>query len=214
MTIAIVIGASGAVGKSLTKQLSTHPQFNKVIAVTRRPIDYASPKIINMVIDDFKQLDKALAATNADCLFCALGTTKKIAGSIAAQRKVDVDLATLSATIAKDIGINHFLLVSSLGADHNSNNAYLKMKGELENNIKQLNFNKTTIVRPSLLLARNRADNRIGETLGTIFMPLICKLPGLRKYAPVAVSAVAATLIKQAVEQSLPLEIIESKHIQ
>ena len=84
---AIIIGATGLVGRSLVEQLIGADHIQKIITLTRKPTDYASVKVINHVVD-FDQLENYASLFKADILFSCLGTTKKQAGSIAAQRVV------------------------------------------------------------------------------------------------------------------------------
>ena len=105
-----------------------------------------------------------------DVLFSCLGTTKKQAGSIAAQRIVDFDYQLQIAQIAVENGVPHYLLVSSSGANAKSRAAYMKMKGELEEQVKALPFQRISIFQPSLLLG-DRPESRFGEQLAALFMP-------------------------------------------
>ncbi len=78
-------------------------------------------------------------------MFSCLGTTHKQAGSIEAQRKVDLDYQYEAAQLAAGQGVRHYLLVSSFRADADSDNAYLKMKGELEKRVQNLPFERISI---------------------------------------------------------------------
>lgn len=200
MTIAIVLGATGAVGSALINELENTPEITRIIAITRSPKKYGNHKIENLVID-FEQLNKSKHLINGDILFSCLGTTKKQAGSIDAQRTVDVDYQYQIAGIAKKNGIEKFCLVSSSGANAHSLSPYLKMKGELENLTKALLFRHCFIFRPSLLLA-NREGFRFGETVGAYLMPVLGYLPLLRKYRPIHVEQVAKKLVAVALSES------------
>jgi len=81
--------------------------------------------------------------------------------------------------------------VSSSGANAHSNSAYLKMKGELEDAVKTLTFKRISIIQPSLLLGKRDNDFRIGEKLGSVLLPILCMLPGLKKFKPIAGQQVA-----------------------
>ena len=124
--IALVIGATGLVGGHLVKQLTEATHISKVVTLTRRPITYHSDKVINHVIN-FDNLSQYSALFEADIVFSCLGTTKKTAGSVDAQRKVDFDYQLHAAQLAAKMGVEHYLLVSSSGANANSSSAYLKM---------------------------------------------------------------------------------------
>jgi uncharacterized protein YbjT (DUF2867 family) len=203
---ALVAGATGLVGGELVRQLASHPDYAKVVMLTRRQVAAPSP-LIEPVVVDYERLDAATAALTADEVFCALGTTIRTAGSQAAFRRVDHDYVLDVARRARAQGAQHFLLVSSLGANPASRVFYNRVKGKVESAVQQLDYPSVTIVRPSLLLG-DRAEFRLGEALAKPFGIL---MP--RRYRPVHARAVAATLIGAAVRGQPGTHIIESKDI-
>lgn len=192
--IAIVIGATGVVGREVVKELIACEAITRVITLTRRPAPGDSDKVENHVVD-FARLEDWVDLFQADLLFSCLGTTRKQAGSLAAQRRVDVDHQLSAARLAAARGVTHYLLVSSSGADQTSRNAYLGMKGELEVAIKALPFARISVFQPSLLVGE-RSDFRLGETLGRYLLPLATRLPGLRRYRPIRGAQVAARMVE------------------
>jgi len=205
---AIVLGATGVVGRELVEQLCLTPLIDEVIAISRRPIaprqvdsnKRGSSKVTNHVVN-FEQLEEYATAFKADILFSCLGTTLKLAGSIEQQRLVDVNYQYRAAKLALSNGVSHYLLVSSSGANPDSNSAYLKMKGELEAQITALNFPQTSIIQPSLLLGE-RQDFRLGEKLASTLLPILCKLPGLTKYRPITGKQVANKMCQIGIQQA------------
>lgn len=193
---AIVIGSTGLVGSHLVELLSESSAFNKVVSITRRPVDYESAIVENHVID-FTRLSDYSALFVGDVFFSCLGTTAKQAGSLAAQRLVDFDFQLEAVKLAKQQGVAHYLLVSSSGANASSLSPYLKMKGELEHAVEALDFDTTTILQPSLLLGE-RTDARLAEGLASFIMPKVCKLPGLKKFRPIRGADVAKKLVERA----------------
>jgi len=189
---AIVIGATGLVGRSLVDQLVADKHIAKVVTLTRRAMPHHDEKVINHVVD-FDHLQDHATLLVGDLLFSCLGTTIKQAGSISAQRKVDVDYQFQAASLAASNGVAHYLLVSSSGANANSKRPYLQMKGELEQRVKPLPFERISIFQPSLLLGE-RSEFRIGEKVGSWLMNLCCWLPGLRRFRPITGSQVATKL--------------------
>ena len=187
---AIVIGATGLVGSHLVEELIVATHISKIITLTRRPAPYSNEKVINHVVD-FDHLAQHALLFKADILFSCLGTTKKAAGSIATQRKVDFYYQLKAAELAANYGVKHYLLVSSSGANAHSNNAYLKMKGELEQTVKTLAFDQISIIQPSLLVGERNNDFRLAEKLGNAVLPILCWLPGLKKYRPITGKQVA-----------------------
>ena len=193
MKTAVVIGATGLVGGKLIERLVNEGGIEQVTAVTRRPVNYQSSKVVNEVVD-FNALENHKATFQGDVLFSCLGTTAKQAGSIAAQRVVDYDYQYQIAKMAANNGIKHYVLVSSAGADAQSKSPYLKMKGELEDAVSLLSFERISIMQPSLLLGE-REGFRLGETLGSWVLPALCKLPFLKKYRPISGDEVAKKMV-------------------
>lgn len=202
---ALVAGATGLVGRELLRQLAAHGGYGRVTALVRRSADL--PTMVLPLLADFERLADAGERLAADDVYCALGTTIRTAGSRAAFRRVDHDYVVTLARLAREHGARHFLLVSSLGADPRSRVFYSRVKGEVEAAVRALGYPSLTIVRPSLLLGE-RSEFRLGESLMKALGPL---LP--RRYRPVHARAVAATLIRAAVEERPGLRIIESRDI-
>jgi len=87
---AIIIGSTGLVGGHLIELLCKAQQFDRIVSISRRPLELKSTKLECHVID-FKHLNEHAGLFNGDALFSCLGSTRKQAGSIAAQRLVDLD---------------------------------------------------------------------------------------------------------------------------
>lgn len=201
---AIVIGATGLVGSAVVDSLASAAHISSIVTITRREFDHESDKVKNHVID-FDQLEQHSDLFSGDMLFSCLGTTIAKAGSIEAQRVIDLDYQIIAARLAAKKNVEHYLLVSSSSANANSFSAYLKMKGELENQVKELPFSKISIFQPSLLLGK-RDDNRIAESLGSIIMPFVCKLPGLRRFRPIKGTQVAEKMVSVSASQTSAFE--------
>lgn len=197
MKTAIVIGATGLVGKALVDQLCTNECFEKIITVTRRSVEYSSNKIINKIINkvvNFDELEKYRDVFKGDILFSCMGTTAKQAGSFQEQRKVDVEYQYNVAKLSSENGVGHYVLVSSSGANAKSVSPYLRMKGELENEIFLLSFKRISILQPSLLVGA-RESFRLGESLASVSLPIICRLPLLKRFRPISGSDVAKKMV-------------------
>lgn len=190
---AVVIGATGLIGRHLVDELLASAHFSHVIALTRKPLVIDCEKFKNYVVD-FENLADVSDLFSADVLFSCLGTTKQQVGSIKAQRRVDLDYQYNAASIARQQGINEYFLVSSSGANAKSPAAYLKMKGELEDKVIALNFPRSVIFRPSLLLGK-RTEPRFGEDLAAKIMPLLQYIPLLKTYRPITGEQVAAKMV-------------------
>jgi len=197
--VAIVIGATGLVGAALVEQLITAAHISRIITLTRSPVHYSSEKVSNHVVD-FASPETYAAYLNGDLLFSCMGTTLKQAGSLEAQRRVDVGYQFEVAKLAVEQGIKHYLLVSSSGANQTSKQPYLKMKGELEKGVKSLPFQCVSIFQPSVLVGV-RPTVRWGETFARFVLPLVCLLPWFKRYKPIRGEQVA-TKMCQVSQQS------------
>lgn len=212
---AIVIGATGVVGREVVNQLAEADHIDTIITLTRRVAEHPSSKVENSIVD-FDDLDSYSLLLEGDMLFSCLGTTRRAAGSVAAQRIVDLDYQLKAAQLASLNGVHHYLLVSSSGANANSSNAYLQMKGELEQKVLQLGFPRVSIFQPSLLVGK-RSEVRLGEKIASAVLPGVCCIPGLEKYRPIKGKQVAEKMVQvssqpgNAVEKYVLDEIFTSK---
>lgn len=205
--IAIVIGATGLVGRALVDHLAEAEHICKIITLTRTSAEHPSTKVFNQVVN-FDHLENYTESFNADLLFSCLGTTLKQAGTITAQRKVDLDYQFKAAQIAVNMGVDHYLLVSSSGANEKSNSPYLKMKGVLEQRIKSLPFKRISIFQPSLLIGQ-RADFRLVEKIGCCLMTALCVIPWLRRFRPITGEQLAAKMALVSQQSGPSIELFQ-----
>lgn len=212
MKTAIVIGSTGLVGSELVRQLQSSPQYVRVVLLNRRASGAAQPKIEERTID-FDAPD--LTAIAGDDFYCALGTTRRKAGSEEAQYRIDCEYPAMIATRLRNQGVKRVFLVSSLGADAKAGRFYLRTKGRLEERIIGLGFERTVIVRPFFLLGR-KTEFRLGEEtvllLAKLFAPFL--IGRLRKYQGVEARAVAECLVRAAHADTTGVRWIESDKIQ
>ncbi len=194
---AILIGATGLVGTALLNMLSGDISFQRIILLTRRPLKITSPKV-EVVETDFINLRKLDSYfKESDVIYCCIGTTINKAGSKKAFRMVDYDIPVHIAKIASQHNVRSYIVISSLGADSNSSNFYLKTKGEMEQDITAFKFSKLAFVRPSLLLG-HRKEFRFLERLGQIVVILLSPFMfgPFKKYKPIHDSSVAKAMIQ------------------
>jgi uncharacterized protein YbjT (DUF2867 family) len=188
---ALIIGSTGLIGRQLLESLLLNAQYDKVIAIARAPIDIQNAKLV-LVITELNQLESQKEKMVADDIFCCLGTTMKVAKSKEAFKAVDFDAPIALAKIAKQNGAKQFLLISALGANKNSSIFYNRIKGEVEEQLDNLQFQTTHILRPSLLTG-NRNEERAGEKAAHYFYKLFGKLIPL-KYKAIDSAKVATAM--------------------
>ncbi|RTY99695.1 oxidoreductase [Flavobacterium sp. RSP49] len=210
MKTALVIGSTGLIGSQLLNLLLDSNDYLKVITFVKRDTGIKHKKLTQHLID-FDKPETYKHLVIGDDFFCTIGTTIKKAGNKEAFRKVDFEYPRQFATIALYNKANQYLIVSSLGADANSGNFYLKTKGEIQNFLKDCNFKSAVVVQPSLLLG-NRAEFRFGERLGAFFMQTFSFVfqGNLKKYKAIEAKTVAKALLKIAQTNNIGFKIYES----
>ncbi len=211
---AIVFGATGLVGSYLVKLLCENDRYTNVNSFSRRHCGYANSKLTEHV-SDLDDADSLTEKITGDDLFCCLGTTIKKAGSQENFRKVDFELPVQLATIAAKNKIQSFVVVSSIGANAQSSNFYLRTKGQMEIRLMQCAIPKISIVRPSMLLGP-RQEFRFSEAAGKVFMKLINPLMAgkFRKYRGIHAEAVAIAMLAIAINENSDHNIYESDQLQ
>lgn len=196
---ALVIGATGAVGQDLVKLLLEDEAFGSVTLFVRRPVEVQSPKLTVYIVD-FDRPEEWSGLLQGDALFSCLGTTIKSAGSQAAQWKVDYTYQYNTAKAARENGVRTYVLVSAVNASQNSKFFYNRMKGELEEAVKQLGFPGCFILQPPSLI--RKGSDRFGERAGVAVLKLFNALGLMRSYKPVPTEDVAAAMVRLAKQQT------------
>jgi uncharacterized protein YbjT (DUF2867 family) len=197
---ALLFGASGLVGSHLLNQLISNNNYSKIKLFVRSAIDLNDPKI-EIIQTDFNNLENHREDIKGDdCFFC-IGTTKKNSPDKNEYKRVELEVPKQIAQIAKSNFVNSFVFVSSGYADPKSSGDYLKFKGEVEEELKKLNFLKLGVMRPSFLLG-DRKEKRVGEKIGIFIFKLISPLllGPLKKMKPIHSEIVARSMIKVANE--------------
>lgn len=210
---AIILGSTGLTGSFLLKELLTSDIYEKVISFTRTKTKIKHPKLIEHVIN-FEDIDNFIDLLEGNDMFCCLGTTIKKAGSQQAFEKIDLTYPLLFAKAAAKKGIKQFSFISSLGANVNSSNFYLKTKGKCEEGLRTIPFQTTSIFRPALLLGR-REEFRLGERFAELFFSIISILliGPLKKYRPIKAEKVAKSMFIVAQSNSIGFKVYESDKI-
>ena len=192
-----LFGATGLIGNEILKLLENDSDFEKINVVSRRPLELKSKKS-NLNIIDFKDFNSYLDVIDgSDIVLAAIGTTQsKVGFNKKKYREIDFDIISNAVKACKEKNVKHFSFVSSAGADINNKSFYLKLKGEIEKEVESKQLNSSTVYRPSLLLG-NRKENRFGEKIAQILIPLISFLfPD--NYKPIKASDVAKAMVTES----------------
>lgn len=211
---AVIIGASGLIGKFCLSYLLMDKNYSEVIAISRKPLPIKDSKLKNIVCD-FDRLESYSNELIADDVFCCLGTTIKVAKTKDNFKKVDLEYPLRIANITKKNGATKFLVVSAMGANKNSSIFYNQVKGELEEQLKTIGFKGLYIFRPSLLLGL-RTEFRLGEKLAVmsskIWTPILSIFA--KQYKPIDAMVVAHAMYQKAIESNYEHQIYTSDKIQ
>ena len=195
MKTALVFGSSGLIGGHLLNQLINDTNYNKIKIFVRSEPENNDPKV-EIIKTDFNNLENHKEDIKGeDCFFC-IGTTKQNSPDKNEYRRVELEVPKQIAQIAKSNLVNSFVFVSSGYADPKSSGDYLKFKGEVEEELKRLNFPKLGIMRPSFLLG-DRKEKRVGEKIGIFVFKLLSPLflGPLKKMKPIHSATVAKAMI-------------------
>lgn len=196
---AIIAGASGLIGRSLTQLLLKSDDYGQVIALVRKPLGLQHEKLKEHTTD-FSTLEDMEDFPQGDDIFCCLGTTMKKAGSKDAFRKVDFTYPYELAKRALKAGASRYFLVSAQGANMHSRIFYNKVKGELEDKISFLDFRTIYIFKPSLLRGK-RNESRPGESFAQAITRIIPFFGPWKKYHPIYADKVADSMMKVAKQE-------------
>ena len=199
----LLVGATGLVGRCVIARTRHLPHI-ALQGLSRREMAFPAGTRMEMVLAPSPDWPEIVAALEPDAVICALGTTKAKAGSEEAFRKVDHDLVLSVARGAKASGTRGFVVVSSVGADTASRNFYLRVKGEMERDLKSLRFTRLDILRPGLLRGERTGDPRPLEKVGRLLAPVadIALHGNRRKYRSLGANVVAAAALQATGEKA------------
>ena len=189
---ALVIGATGATGKDLVNQLCQDSDFDEIDIFVRRRSDFHHEKVKAHLVD-FDHPEEWKHLVKGDVAFSCLGTTLKSAGSKENQKVIDYDYQFNFAKAAKENNVQDYILVSAYGASPDSKIFYSRIKGELEEAVKNLKFEKTTIFKPGMLERKN--TDRNGEVFGLKIIKFLNKFGLFKSQKPLPTSVLAKAMI-------------------
>ncbi|KAL4225734.1 Oxidoreductase htatip2 [Mactra antiquata] len=211
---AIVLGYTGETGRVLVRMLAKEKLFSKVTLVGRREIDLSKDGVgteFEQKLVDFEKLDDhAEAFQGHDVGFWCLGTTRGKSG-VEGFKKVDYDYVLKTAELAKSGGLRHFQFMSTYGADQNASTLYSRTKGQVEEALKVMHFEKLSIFRPAVLMV-DREESRPVEAVARFVLKPIAKL--FPTAITVPIEYVAKAMINAAVTPSHDnVHVFENKEI-
>ena len=197
----VMLGASGAVGAHVVATLLKLPQLQRLTLLGRRetslPEGFDKATVKQHVVNIESPDAYAEFVVGHDAAVCTLGVGQPSKMTKAQFVHIDKDAVIAFATICKQSGVRHFELLGAVGADSKSRAFYLRVKGELEEALVALNFERLSLFQPSMILT---PTNRYGiqQALTLTLWPGLSRLliGPLRKYRGVRVEALGAAMAK------------------
>lgn len=199
-TRVVLVGATGLIGRAVMAEAVGRPDIH-LVAVARREVPLPKGARMEMLLSDTQHWPDAIAAGRPHTVAIALGTTiKAVGGDKASFRAVDHDLVLECAAAAKAAGARQLIVVSSVGAEFASKNFYLSVKGEVEDKLAKLHFERLDLLRPGLLRGHREGPARPAERLGMFLSPLadLLMLGNLSKYRSAKSSDLARVILSLA----------------
>ncbi|WP_068072846.1 NAD(P)H-binding protein [Novosphingobium lentum] len=196
----VLIGATGMVGRQVMARAVGRDDI-RLTAVARREVPLPPGSRMEMLLSDPAHWPDAIAAARASVAVIALGTTiRAVGGDQAAFRAVDHDLVVAAARAAKDAGVRQLIVVTSVGADAGSRNFYLSVKGETEDALARLRFDRLDILHPGLLLGYREGPLRLAERVAMLGSPVLDLLlhGKFRKYRSFKAATLADVILALA----------------
>lgn len=211
--IALVLGASGLIGKETLNLLLENNKYKTVYAITRKSLGITHPKLTE-IIADMSTVDEALKELQVDHLYSAIGSTKSKTPDKKQYYEIDLEYPLKVAKILHQNGCNTVCLVSSMGADAYSSNFYLELKGKVEEAMQAVGFRSVHLFRPSLLLGK-RKEKRFFEQLGQVLFPVISFLfiGKLKDYKGIQAKDVALAMVNVATQGNTGVYIYQTQLI-
>jgi uncharacterized protein YbjT (DUF2867 family) len=209
---ATIIGVTGLIGGYLYELLKKDNSYDTIRLIVRRPLPKDDPRTEIKLVDFADAESLQLAIDGSDVVFATVGTTqKKVKGDQEAYRKVDYDIPVKAARFCKVTGCETFVLVSAVGANSKSSNFYLKLKGEVEDAIKEVGLSSLHIMQPSMLIG-DRKESRLGEKIASAIMPPLSFLIPSR-YRAISAEKVARAMLKAGKETRQGVFVYDYKKI-
>lgn len=192
---AIVLGATGLVGRLLTQKLLWDTRYAEVLVFSRKPFGESHVKLTE-IRADLLDIETLKPKFTANVVFCCVGTTKAKTPDKNTYRAIDYGIPVAASRLCKVNGIPAFLVVSALGANPESRFFYNRIKGEMEAAVVGSGVPHTHLLQPSLI-GGSRAETRKGERIAQRIMGLLQPIlvGPMAKYRIIEPSDIAEAMI-------------------
>ena len=203
----LLIGASGLVGGLIAKfceEKKYHQvQINRISLCKNSDLieEIVTDFNDNEYLEDIPRIDHACIASGSRLSLSQLIHIRKKDRELF--KNIDLKMPVEIAKSAFLKGAKEISIISAVGADENSMNYYLKIKGILEKEIKNIGFEKITFVRPGHLLGKRNSkvawEVRFYEFIFMMMRPMMIGI--FKKFRNVQAKDVALAVIS-SIEKS------------
>ena len=199
----LVVGASGLVGSNILEHLEDGD--SKITLLLRRRLEDKAH--LKQIITEFNNIDNLDEIQAVDEVYIAIGKKLSLVELLYLQKSkrkefelVDFHYIRNIALFAKKLGAKSLGLISAVGANENSRNIYLSVKGKIEKEIISMGFEKIVIAQPGHLLGKRQHED--SKFLIYVFEKITnilgyAMFGALKKFRNIDASLVAKTLISK-----------------
>ena len=216
MKTVLITGSTGMIGSLVLEHCLQSEEVSRVISLVRRSSITEDPKLEEVVIEDFLDLDEeAEYWDSVDVVYYCLGVyTGAVDKELFRQITIDYPeaLATLLRKKSPDLV---FCLLSGAGADRSetSRMMFARDKGSIENKLSKMGFKSFFTFRPGYIYpVTPRTEPNFSYTVMRFLYPVI-RLMG--KNSSIKSTDLAAAMVEVGLHGSdgSDLEIFENKDI-
>ncbi len=204
----VMMGATGAVGGEVVKSLLQLPQLEQLTLLGRRSLNHISDtRVRQYQIDIIDPQSYQEYLCGHHIAICTLGVGQPSKVSKEDFLKIDQQAVLDFAEAGKQAGVRHFELLSSVGTAAQSASFYLRSKGELNDALVALLFDRLSFFKPSMILT---PTNRYGLSQAIVLKvwpwltPLL--VSGWRKYRGIQVEVLGQAIAWNILRKQVGLE--------
>lgn len=205
----IVTGATGMVGEGVLLQCLESPDVEKVLSVSRKPMQHEHPKLEQLIVPDFQKLgDVEAKLTGYDgCFYCAGVSSVGMNEADYTVISYDTPLAfaTTLARLNPNLVITH---VTGAHTDEHGKRMWQRVKGRAESDLAKLPLKTAYAFRPGLMTPkRGQKHLKLGYKVALVFAPL------LKLFLPALSLAQVGEAMIRCVKTGAPKTVLEISDI-
>lgn len=207
----VMIGGTGAVGGHVVAALCASPAIARITLLGRSEIaGITSANVHQHIVDVLTPSSYEEYLGGHDVAISTLGVGQPSKMSREDFTRIDKDAVLHFASAAKANGVGHFQSLGSVGANKHASNFYLRSKGQLEEELGAIGFERLSLFHPSMILT---PTNRYGIMQGITLKvwPIVSKLffGPLRKLRGVRTSQLGRAFAENIVREGEGVETLE-----